>query len=95
MMAIRRFRFALLLALFLAVSVAFAPTASAYRSNVAQVLPDEDGDSPRVGARGAGGPVQGGRAMKKADTDVSASETPFSVIVEKIWLFSKALGIFL
>jgi len=66
MMAIRRFRFALLLALFLATSAAFAPEASAYKSVVAQVLPDEGGDYPTHAASGGStGPEQNGRGATK------------------------------
>jgi hypothetical protein len=52
MMAIRRFRFALLLALVLALSGTLAPDASAHKSVVAQVIPDSDGDGPLNAASG-------------------------------------------
>jgi len=98
MMAISRFRFALLLALFLALSVALVPEASAYRSNTAQILPDEDGDTPRLQARGAGGPPHGGRPLKdpKVNQAVAAeSKTVTLNIAELILAISKALGLVL
>ena len=51
-MAIRRFRFALLLALFFAFSGAYVPEASAYKSVVAQIIPDSEGDGPLSSATG-------------------------------------------
>ena len=53
-MAISRFRFALLFALFLSLSIAFVPEALAHKSVVAQVIPDSDGDGP-LGAASRGG----------------------------------------
>jgi hypothetical protein len=52
MMAISRFRFALLLTLLLTVSSTFVPEASAHKSVVAQIIPDSEGDGPLNAATG-------------------------------------------
>jgi hypothetical protein len=98
MMAIRRFRFALLLALVLAVSVIFVSEGSAFESLVQQVLPDENGDFPsHSAAGGSSGPQQNERGSIKATSRTNLLDGAWickdSHILKMLWL--KVIGLVL
>ena len=68
MMAISRFRFALLLTLFLALSASLAPEASAYDPLVVteQIVPDDEGETPASSQGGGSSSVPSNRMSKVA-----------------------------
>ena len=96
MMAISRFRFALLLLSILVADYSFVGEASAHRSVVEQVVPDEDGDGPLAAAGGgSSGPVLGRKPATLNPAEVSGEKTVKLDLLTIVLLFSKSFGLVL
>ena len=100
MMAIRRFRFALLVFSILVAEYSLAPEAAAHRPLIEQVAPDEDGDGPlQAASGGSSSSLPGERASKthlEPGTAVVCEGPGFKLdFTAIILLLSKTFGLIL